>query len=969
MFLLSVKLKMGVTQTIFLFFLLFYLSRLSLGYDNGTNDYNSTDINFMKRLSFGKQWYVYIRAYIFYIVHSEKLVATLNKQLTQINDFKISSYPCQNLKSSFGGETNTSGVESNLSETGFDFHTQSKLCGNIVSSYGLAVPAMSGYKPDIKNMTWHWRIYVQRQFVINVTILSLQCRFYPSCLITRALMKEPYDTNFAEMRIFGVFCPGNPPTSFYSARNIVEVHLHTSTLYQDLFLKNVYFNQWIGTVSYRYQIWDNHLSFDPWLSGRLAKGEGDYTYRSLLTYNVMSRAFAVEKGKTFLLLLTKEMQTNITYLTAIPFLKTIFESKGDTMYVMHLQAYLGATYVVEEGYLACSKPRVTLAVYDGPMVDITWIDSLLVRLEVWHCGHHVGAKNDKAKLKSRIGDLTLLILVKKRNDPYELLLKIGHRKIEANPNFVRMELFILSNGERSITAAQHSTFFYSINISSVSHGFVNLVFERLFITGYMDQACTYGGLYIVNYYTQLGSRLVGGVCSPQTASQYKQIYDRRGVTLSDRVIIYIKQYKMLTVVLAKMRFSTDECFGFVNLLQVYAPLYGRYYQDERKQVVIVKDSQFYGHGINFYYRWDTEPTSHLGIKRRRRNKCFKLQYVNFDNMHQDDVTEISSESKTTFNIGQFENIQPSLMLVSFWNLDDKVKYFDSCFAEALRFFADNQNNEPYVFLRSPEEEPWSTNAFNAKVGLQRACLAFGGAFDIYVQKIHSSFHCFSEVGGYLYDKEHPIIPHGVCSRTLVNFYHQDKDRHNRISFQSPAGRVRCCYINILVQSNIIPCISQVYAYRNLNHRTNEYLVHVWSNQGSISDIFTWRALCEHNYSYDTESYYSVLETCIDMAFYERTTCDLTIFHSMSLLNLPSNDSMIPNDPAKYGICQGEKCYVSLFFGLRSWNDAQSECETMNGSLVSVNSDSEWRLIVGHNELLAAITEMIYIGHRTVSNNL
>ncbi len=59
----------------------------------------------------------------------------------------------------------------------------------------------------------------------------------------------------------------------------------------------------------------------------------------------------------------------------------------------------------------------------------------------------------------------------------------------------------------------------------------------------------------------------------------------------------------------------------------------------------------------------------------------------------------------------------------------------------------------------------------------------------------------------------------------------------------------------------------------------------------------------------------------------------------------------------------------MFFDITSWNGAQSECETMNGSLVSVNSDSEWRLIVGHNELLAAITEMIYIGHRTVSNNL
>ncbi len=735
-------------------------------------------------------------------------------------------------------------------------------------------------------------------------------------------------------------------------------------------MKNVYYNQWIGTVSFRYEILDNDLYFDPWLHSQPMDMGSEYDYNSYLTFNVMSKIFALVKGTTFHIRIKEDLRNKLESLDSTPHLVQIFESKGDLVYVLFIQFVLGATDAVKEGSLYCSNTEVTVIAYEGPVVELTKADDLLIRLQEWTCGHNLNATNRTTELAGRIGDMTILFWVEKRSEPYyyDLKLNIVIREIQADPQVALLLRFNLAVGANVVEAGRQGTFFYSINIQTGGPGFVSIVFQRLTLRGYMDQSCTYGGLYIVNYYSY-GSRHVGGLCLHDAARRFQRLYGRRGLTLNDRVIIYIKQYHLLFLVYAKLRFLVDRCYGLVNLKPSHTFQTGIYWEDEGKQVSVIKERQHYGFGSNAHYRWDGVPYF-LGIKRRKGAFCFKLEYVNLDNIRQDETNDIASHTKAVLSVGHFENTRPSRMSVAFWNFDEELKYFDACLVKAFRFFTDNRNDEPYVFLRTPEEEAWVTTAFSAKLGLDNACLVFGGAFLIQVQETGTGSHsqCFSEVGGYLYDEQHPIIHQGVCGNIVLDLYLKDKSTSNRVSFQKPSLHDRCCYLNIFATSQTIPCIRQILAYQTIDITTLEYVVHTWSNHRNDSEIFAWLGQCTESINYDTQANFSVLQTCIDMVLYEQSTCDMKIYYQMSPLGVASNHSVGETGgeiPQGY-ICWSDSCYSFNMFNAISWDFAQRGCQTIDGSLLSVNSDAEWRFLLTNGFFRQKSTQLVYIGYRTVS---
>ncbi len=754
----------------------------------------------MEMLSFGKVWYVYIKANIFDIVvhtfrikteQSNTMLITLHSVLKQMEKFKILRYPCQSLhisfdRSAFHDITQGEGFP----QTALEILTRSKVCGSISRSYGIIAPSTIVEERNDTDLTWRWQMQVNQHFIINVTFLSLQTPFYPSCLTTRAIIEELYGTknDLAHKRTLGVFCPNNPPQSFYSKGNHISINIHTWPVYVDFFLQNVYFNQWIGTVSFTYEILDNDLSFDAWIPARLPTGRHDYDHWHL---HLIDRS-VWGLPELFTVHLSEESRNahHASYFYNTPYLFEIFETKGEIVYIFHFQSPLGETMVVKEGSLTCTKNQVTLVAFEGPMVAIAMVESLLARLQEWKCGHTLNATNHKAELKGRIGDMIILFLVEKTNELYfySLTLNVVFRAIEANPTFALVQTLPLDPSGSSVDFKQRGTFFYSISIS-VKNGFINVMFDHLSLRGHMGQSCTYGGLHIKNYYTSF-TRYVGGMCSHKAATHFQRLYGRHGLTLNDRVVIYIKQYNLLFLARVKLRFSLDRCFGLVNL-QMHSAPYGEYYIDETEQLEVTKVKQFYGYGSNFYYRW-YGVESFLGIKRSIGTVCFKLHYVNFDSMPAVAFITSSTVNKVVVGIGHAENIRPSRMSLAFWNTDVELKQFDSCLANAFRFFPDNENNEPYVLLRMPENDSWATLAFAAKFALDKTCLVLGGAFHIQVHEADSYPECFSEVGGYLYDGGHPIILQGVCGGSLVNFFHWHGFIYNQISFQRPLLHARCC---------------------------------------------------------------------------------------------------------------------------------------------------------------------------------
>ena len=949
-----------------------------------------TNRRIMERLSFGKMWYVYIKANIFDIVvhtfpmttvDSNATSMSLHGALTQISRLKISRHPCQNLNISFNGSLFPDDMhKKELSQMEIGL-TKSKICGSISRNFRTVVPSVITREGNYNDLTWLWQIQVNQHFIINVTFLLLESRFYPPCITRRALIQETRDLDLSQKHTLGVFCPNNPPQSFYSGGNNIEINVHTWNIYEDFFWKNDYFNQWIGMVSFTYEILDNDLSLDPWkllerrsqdpygrLDGRWPSGKDEYYHHSELTSLHPHKLPAVQ--------LTKSSNNERT-----AYLFQFFESDGEMAFTFYFQSYLGATIAIREGSLTCTKTQATLVAYEGPMVDMTRVESLLVRLQEWNCGHYMKATNYDEELKGRIGDMTILLLVEKESISYfySLILKAAFRAVETNPSFALRQKLYLENSSR-INFEQKGTYYYSISIQSAKTGFVSIYFDHISLRGYVDQTCTYGGIYFVYGAIAYNARkmFVGAMCSQKTATRFQRLYGRHGLTFNDHVLIHIKQYHLLFLANVKLRFSLHQCLGLYNPV-LYSSL-TEYVYDKRRHVEITRAVfPFYFYGANFYYRWHSHfREDHfrppLGIKRMSGTACYKVNYVNFDTI--DVVDAVNGGVIAVVSTGRVENVRPSRMSMAFWNMDEELKHFEKCLANALRFFPDSQNNEPYVLIKAPEEALWVTLAFAAKFALDMTCLIFGGAYQLHMQEGYGYSQCFPEIGGYLYDTLHPIIPKGVRGGILVNFYHKGTLRNNRVSFQRPLMHKRCCHLNMLVMSKSFPCIKDATAIRKSYLRAEELRgTYLWSNQINASEIFTWRALCTNNNPYlglyipsDDGYISSFIETCIDITFRVWETCDVNIQYRMSLLALAykefRTDSMFSQLK-----CQGYSCYaVSVVDYAMSWDGAQAKCKILNGNLVSVNSDAEWRYLT-HNiiQQRQADIELIYMGYRTVSN--
>ena len=59
------------------------------------------------------------------------------------------------------------------------------------------------------------------------------------------------------------------------------------------------------------------------------------------------------------------------------------------------------------------KNEAILEAFEGPLVDLNLMKSLLVHLQEWTCGHTLNATDGDLELKGRIGDMIILSIVDK----------------------------------------------------------------------------------------------------------------------------------------------------------------------------------------------------------------------------------------------------------------------------------------------------------------------------------------------------------------------------------------------------------------------------------------------------------------------------------------------------------------------------------------------------------------------------
>ncbi len=651
-------------------------------------------------LSFGKDWYVYIKAHAFDIMFSaickdtnctDTNFASVHKTLALLPNLANLKWPCQGVNISTVRKRDFGKIYTDdFLHDQVKFHARSTLCGNITATYGFH-PRNIGQQDVIpKHPEWFWQIHVNPKFILNITCISLKARFQPSCIATRALIEEiqDYEHKYFNRRFIGSFCPENPTKSFYSTGNAVGIYLLSSKSIQGLFWRNSYFNEWVGTLSFSYQIQDrSDWSFDPLLPDHYPIWKYDYSYLDFHQYDVHSNLYKMIKmqNSTLSLHLHASIRNNTSMLDRVPHLHGVFEGQNRIVYFLFFQSFLGAIFAVTKGSLECSNSDASLVAYEGPLVDLNIIDHVLVRLQEWSCGYIFNANETKTELKGRIGDTTIVIFVDKIRY-FDLLLNVELRDIEGKSTIVLQQKFNLVESPITTYLDQNGTFFYILCIATRRDAFVSIIFDHLSFEGYTDSACTYGGLFLKNDHRSygLGTSHVGGICSSQAAEQFLHLYGHRGLTLYARAIIYVKQYRLLSQLSAKLRFSLDRCLSMINYLPIDLMPLGVYTPDVFG-IQVIKEQTYYELGSNWYYRWELNPMF-FGMKRHINNPCLKLEYIMFNNLAQERLPIEFDKRVAVIGVGHVENVKPSRFSVAFWNGNDTVFFFRYLFGKCFASF-------------------------------------------------------------------------------------------------------------------------------------------------------------------------------------------------------------------------------------------------------------------------------------------
>ncbi len=331
------------------------------------------------------------------------------------------------------------------------------------------------------------------------------------------------------------------------------------------------------------------------------------------------------------------------------------------------------------------------------------------------------------------------------------------------------------------------------------------------------------------------------------------------------------------------------------------------------------------------------------------------------------IIEPEWTAKSMVGISHEENIIPSHISLALWDINEELKDFHTCLAESVQFLSDSRNDEPYVYIRNSRDEPYTTTSFTSKIGLDMACLFFAGAFHIQVEDSSDSPKCLREVGGYLY--KNVIIPNGICGdlNIYVTYIHEGPVF---LSFQSPSNHNKCCYLEFSVTTKG-KCLLYPEMERILDHSGDLLAIYerytVSGKKGFTA--FKWQGACMNNFPFTLDKQDRFAEVCMTIILYLNTVCNFKLVYQQSLYSDRIKSASEENNiRPEVQTCSKHTCYVFLRSEKSiSWTEAHFKCEKRNGSLVSINSDSEWKMLSSPS-FLPDLTALFYIGYRTEVTN-
>ena len=477
-----------------------------------------------------------------------------------------------------------------------------------------------------------------------------------------------------------------------------------------------------------------------------------------------------------------------------------------------------------------------------------------------------------------------------------------------------------------------------------------------------------GGLFIaVEIQTYTNGPYVGSVCSRETERKILDAFKHRGASLGLKAFIVLKQYNLLSKVSAILTFYITDCFGKFNFIPHFVN--NVYYHEHS---VIWRTSRTYFHyGFNRYYRWaNSERTFHMRLD---EGNCFQLNYFKLSQAMPKSEFALEFEQEFYFHLYSSDLRTPSLVSVAYRGPDQNLEYFEDCFANGIQLLMDEKNDEPYVYLTS-FPDIISKTGYNFKIRINLHCLWLGSSIHIQLKRPNGvDGVCFREIGGYMYDKMHPVIPQGLCGDVTIQL---DSWVERRISLQRPTQHPRCCFYEMLIYIPDSVCANSVRIYQTAEHLYGQLgrVIQTWSFTKTGEQYLTWRGICRHMWAYDT-LLESAIWSCMDMIVDTYSLCDMRLQFRASVVSEISDAYQVGIKNDSRTLCLKNSCYIVPAQSERlSWKDAHDMCRKSSSSLASINTEEEWELItrnglvsgnaVNITLLPLAGVHMFYIGYRS-----
>ncbi len=854
---------------------------------------------------FGTLWHVYVHTTVYHL-----LVTDANESSGDLTFFRKGLVAFTSCIPHLAKKVNPcreeqaiAGSIGNIGDLLFHSATSqnSRWCGTVHVAFKPHF-AENNHRTRTSVFEWRWLLHANAAFRFNITFLSYEVLTFLQRFSLKLHVVESGINTTAN--VANEYKPGHRHWSYYSATNTIAVVLSTDNFIpvQSTLASNEK-ESYQAKFSFQYHIHGNDFSF-------VRQRDASYNYRPFAGLQRSSAGI-------FANLELRQIRIHA------PWLKTV---------------------VLDRAKFACrgTGTNIRIIFYDLPEMELSKTIYKSDRVGEWHCptNRH---KDRGDNIQATIGDLTAWVIAERGTLLSRKHFSLYFHYIDLSASVSTIEQITLqSMGRRAaFIPPRFGKHMHFIHVTAKS--FVRVSVQKLSYTGYTSHECRLGGMMLISRY-----HLRDRICSNMTGEYLTEHFYSQGIAVGQGLVVIVKQYGWLSRITANITLELGLCSGFVNALPyfMYRHKAGIMY-DERAGIRVEN-----GRRLSFYYRLSTMYNQDLYILQfyRESSLCYQFQIIFFDIFGSLELPYMANGSTpflqpAVYYMESHENGFPSRFSIRFSFLRDEIQYSNPCMYDGLRFFPNNRNDEPFIFLDPSSTEAWSTDSHFTTIRAYWLCIQFSAVISIQVEDASKTSACLTELGTYTFWQSAGITTPGTCGFFLIG-RHLYPIWGDYITFmlQRPLMYARCCFYEGIISSDNSSCINSVSLLRlTVIHQSSTLVMSglVWKMKDILDRLIRWRDSCWKNLMGFLNTY------CFAMRVILRPMASCTFqfnYRAHFHYHLTEMNTNVMGDTYNK-ICLDRSCYITAVKShIMTWHKAQEFCKEEGGNLASINSEREWNFI-------------------------